>query len=76
LQLQKLLVLLASGKDLTDLVQGCVCRTWPSFLCPPSPPQPKKVNEDDDEDGPVYTFEDPHREEDELKAATFTLALQ
>ncbi|RXW22300.1 hypothetical protein EST38_g3545 [Candolleomyces aberdarensis] len=80
LQLQKILALLASRKDLTDLVQECVCQTWPSFLSPPSPPKPRNDDDDDeDDDGPVYTYEDP-REEDELKnrllAATFTLALQ
>ncbi|KAJ2925831.1 hypothetical protein H1R20_g11263, partial [Candolleomyces eurysporus] len=80
LQLQKLLALLALRKDLTDLVQECVCQTWPSFLSPPSPPKPKKEDEDDDDDDkPVYTYED-SREEDKLKnrllAATFTLALQ
>ncbi|KAJ2913095.1 hypothetical protein MD484_g7328, partial [Candolleomyces efflorescens] len=80
LRLQKLLALLASRNDLTDLVQECVCRTWPSFLSPPSPPRPNRDDADDDEDEPVYGFEDPRREEDELKdrllAATFTLALQ
>ncbi|KAJ2925825.1 hypothetical protein H1R20_g11269, partial [Candolleomyces eurysporus] len=82
LQLQKLLALLASRKDLTDLVQECMCQMWPSFLSPPSSPKPKKEDEDDDDDdddGPVYTYEDSW-EEDELKnrllAATFTLALQ
>lgn len=76
----ELLVLLTSRKDLTNLVQECTCKTWPSFLYPPPPPQPKKDDEDDDGDRPVYTFEDLHREEDELKnrllAATLTLALQ
>jgi hypothetical protein len=80
LQLQKLLALLASRKDLTDLVQECVCKMWPSFLYPPSPPQSKKDDEDDDGDRPVYMFKDPHQEEDELKnrllAATLTLVLQ
>jgi hypothetical protein len=80
LQLQKLLALLASRKDLIDLVQECVCKMWPSFLYPPSLPQLKKDDEYDDGDGPVYTFEDPHREEDKLKnrllAATLTLTLQ
>ncbi|KAJ2928432.1 hypothetical protein H1R20_g8665, partial [Candolleomyces eurysporus] len=80
LQLLKLLALLASRKDLTNLVQECVCQMWPSFLSPPSPPKPKKEDEDDDDDdGPVYTYKDSWEEEElenRLLAATFTLALQ
>jgi hypothetical protein len=34
LRLQKLLALLASRQDLTDLVQECVCKTWPALLHP------------------------------------------
>lgn len=61
-QLQKLLALLASRRDLTELVQECICYTWPAFFSQSSHHS--------------HYGDDEQQLKNRLLAATFTLALQ